>query len=409
MPAAVESAVARLRNSYLTGGVKADSSFDPNEAAALIKSVGGTDYEARMLSRKIVGESGGRPEAVGHDPGGTTGLGLWQLTTGVGNDDLIAKHGGPKAMLRPKPNARAALDLFRGGGGTESTLQRNWYAGDNPPGDPSLAAMTKPRKKDIQTIRAAGLNPKKIKQTVLNAQPFASGASPDVTKLINPKWDPDSDGHGLTILPKGISPVVKKWARKYDVTVGEAKAESGHVSPGHLVTGTATDLYPRENTPAGWDKLEKGLKVLETQGFEIGYGTNGVGQAWSNHGRGNHAHVEWVGQGSSTDAIKKLGGLTNAQVAQLEAGAGGGGGLLGGGSLASGGSVASGGRTTAEEAPPAPISTFQRGSNPLSARATLPAGIGELLSALQGGEPATEENLAGAIRNRERFRPRRGR
>jgi hypothetical protein len=58
------------------------------------------------------GESGYRPGAIGHDPGGTTGYGLWQITSGY-NDDIIAKYGGPKAMLNARTNALAARDVWR--------------------------------------------------------------------------------------------------------------------------------------------------------------------------------------------------------------------------------------------------------------------------------------------------------
>lgn len=319
----VLSSLRRVRAAR-ESGPRYGSTFDPDEAASLVRSVGGTKKEARDLSTKIIGESGGRPDAVGHDPGGTTGLGLWQMTTGVGNDDLIAKHGGTKAMLKPKPNARAALELYRG----SSNPMGNWYAPSNPPGDPKkVKPKVKPKPRDLKILAKAGVE---TPDASTSKRPFKkatakAASAKKASKIINPKWDPDEDGHGETFLAKGISPVVKRWSKKYNVRVGEAKADSGHVSPGHLEQGTATDLYPQEDSERGWDELEKGLKVLENLGFEVGYGTNGVGQAWSNHGRGNHAHVEWVGQGTSDDAIKKLGGLTDAQIRAIEASAGGGG------------------------------------------------------------------------------------
>lgn len=191
----------------------------------------------------------------------------------------------------------------------------------------------KPKPKDLKIVRKAGVA---VKQASTK-RPFKSAAKGGSAKIINPKWDPDDDGHGETFLAKGISPAVKKWSKKYNVRVGEAKADSGHVSPGHLVQGTATDVYPADDTEAGWDRLERGLKVLENMGFEVGYGTNGVGQAWANHGRHNHAHIEWVGQGTADDAIKKLAGLTEAQIAKIESGVGSGGTSTS--SASSGGSV----------------------------------------------------------------------
>jgi hypothetical protein len=57
------------------------------------------------------GESGYQPGAIGHDPGGTKGLGLWQITTKY-NDDIIEKFGGRKAMLDPVQNAKAAKAIY---------------------------------------------------------------------------------------------------------------------------------------------------------------------------------------------------------------------------------------------------------------------------------------------------------
>ena len=68
------------------------------------------------------GESGYRPAAHGYDPGGTEGLGLWQITTGY-NDELIAKYGGMQAMFNPWRNAQAAYELFVAAG---RTIQP-WY------------------------------------------------------------------------------------------------------------------------------------------------------------------------------------------------------------------------------------------------------------------------------------------
>jgi hypothetical protein len=58
------------------------------------------------------GESTYDPKAIGHDPGGTTGYGLFQITSGY-NDDIIAKYGGPHALLNAHTNALAARDVWR--------------------------------------------------------------------------------------------------------------------------------------------------------------------------------------------------------------------------------------------------------------------------------------------------------
>lgn len=210
-----------------------------------------------------------------------------------------------------------------------------------------------PRQKDIKTLVKAGIpvptpGAPKPKDT---SHPLATKRLKNSAKLISPKWDKGDDGHSPTVIAKAISPVVKAWSKKYNIDVGAGYDPNGpHVSPGHDVTGTATDVYPKQNTVAGWDELERGIEVLGKMGFEVGYDGSVPGtQNWPNHGRGNHAHIEWVGNGSSEDAIKKLGGLTGAQINKIESGAGGGGAVpsSGGTSGASGGTSATSGTTQA--------------------------------------------------------------
>ena len=67
--------------------------------------------DPRLMAAIALAESSGNPSAVGNDPGGTQGLGLWQITTGF-NDDLIAKYGGRNAMFNPLMNAKAAGDIL---------------------------------------------------------------------------------------------------------------------------------------------------------------------------------------------------------------------------------------------------------------------------------------------------------
>jgi hypothetical protein len=67
---------------------------------------------AHQMAMKALGESSGDPRAVGHDPGGSIGYGLWQITSPF-NRDLIAKYGGVNAMFNPIRNAMAAGDVFR--------------------------------------------------------------------------------------------------------------------------------------------------------------------------------------------------------------------------------------------------------------------------------------------------------
>lgn len=95
------------------------SSWDNNELATLAHVVG--MKSPGLMAQIAQGESGGNARAVGQDPGGTEGLGLWQITTGY-NDELIAKYGGRDAMFNPLMNARAAKEIL------DSNGLDAWYA-----------------------------------------------------------------------------------------------------------------------------------------------------------------------------------------------------------------------------------------------------------------------------------------
>jgi Transglycosylase SLT domain len=79
-----------------------------NSVARLAESVGLPGVTFAQIAK---GESGFNPRAVGHDPGGTQGLGLWQITTGY-NDDIIKQFGGRGAMFNPRTNALAAKAIY---------------------------------------------------------------------------------------------------------------------------------------------------------------------------------------------------------------------------------------------------------------------------------------------------------
>jgi TP901 family phage tail tape measure protein len=94
----------------LVGG---SSGWDNDELATLAHLV--RMQSPGYMAQKAQGESSGDRKARGNDAaagyGNTWGLGLWQITTGVGNEDIIAKHGGEDAMFHPYFNARAAKEI----------------------------------------------------------------------------------------------------------------------------------------------------------------------------------------------------------------------------------------------------------------------------------------------------------
>jgi len=88
---------------------------------------------------------------------------------------------------------------------------------------------------------------------------------------------------------------VENFISRYKANLTAAYNPGGHDSAGHNVTGTATDFVPG---PGGsWDLLERGLRFLVSKGLTVLYGSNGVGTPYPNHGRDNHAHVEWGSAG----------------------------------------------------------------------------------------------------------------
>ncbi len=132
--------------------------------------------------------------------------------------------------------------------------------------------------------------------------------------MVDPGWDPGSE-----TLASSIAQLVGEYAKRYDadITAGFDPG-GGHVSPGHNVTGTATDVVPRDGN---WDgAFAKGLEELASLGFEVGYDGSIPGtQSWPDHGRGNHAHIEWVGNGTAGDARQRLreflGGVSGSSTA----------------------------------------------------------------------------------------------
>ena len=76
------------------------------------------------MAQIAMGESGLHPgEIEPREASGAQGFGLWQITTGVGNDALINAHGGPRAMLNPVTCARVAKIYYDNAGHSV----RPWY------------------------------------------------------------------------------------------------------------------------------------------------------------------------------------------------------------------------------------------------------------------------------------------
>jgi hypothetical protein len=119
--------------------------------------------------------------------------------------------------------------------------------------------------------------------------------------MVDPSWD-----EGSETIAGSIAQLVAAYAKRFDIDITAGyDPGGGHVSPGHNTTGTATDVVPRDGN---WDgSFAKGLETLAGMGFEVGYDGSIPGtQNWPDHGRGNHAHIEWVGNGTGPDARQQL-------------------------------------------------------------------------------------------------------
>lgn len=121
--------------------------------------------------------------------------------------------------------------------------------------------------------------------------------------MVEPAGDP-----GAEVLNRSIAAPFARWAKTFgaDLTAGYDPG-GGHVSPGHNVTGTATDVVPLGGwTSAGTARFEQGLRALEGKVPQILYGTAGIGTPWPNHGRDNHAHIEWGGDASGVGGFAPI-------------------------------------------------------------------------------------------------------
>lgn len=138
---------------------------------------------------------------------------------------------------------------------------------------------------------------------------YAGGGMVDVPS------DPDHATDPNDSVAASIVGAVNSWVKRYRANITAAfDPGGGHVSPGHNVTGTATDVVPAGGWTSSATRLfEQGLHYLVGKGFEVLYDGRVGTIAYPNHGRGNHAHIEWVGNGTVPDAIAHLGGMAGLQ------------------------------------------------------------------------------------------------
>ena len=172
------------------------SHWDNDELASLAHAAG--MKSPGLMAQIANGESSGNPRAVGNDPGGTTGLGLWQITTGY-NDDVIAQFGGQDAMFNPLKNAQAAkVILDRQGVGA-------WYA---PPRGP--------RGKVINSLA----------QMLRRAMKTGGGGGAALGGADGKKKAPEWKGSGGTAVPPGQRPPTSEQVKAAHKAIKEANRKA---------------------------------------------------------------------------------------------------------------------------------------------------------------------------------------
>ena len=125
-----------------------------------------------------------------------------------------------------------------------------------------------------------------------------------------------TSGGGDDKVNAAIAPLLTAFFKKYGMKIhqGYGGSSTSSVSLGHTTTGTSTDVAPVNdawNNPKAYARFKKGIEVLTSLGFVVGYDGSIPGtETWPNHGFANHAHIEWVensdNYGIAPGARKKL-------------------------------------------------------------------------------------------------------
>lgn len=120
--------------------------------------------------------------------------------------------------------------------------------------------------------------------------------------VAQPAGDPGSE-----VVQAAYANEVSKFLRKFNMDLTQGYNPSGpSVSAGHNQLGVppSLDVVPLDGN---WDgAFAQGLKWALSQGMQVGYDGQYGTQSWSNHGEGNHAHIDWGGVGKG--ALAGIGG-----------------------------------------------------------------------------------------------------
>jgi hypothetical protein len=179
-----------------TGGVLQQGGrgkYNPAAAAALIRKVGGTEEEARILGAISQPESGGNPNA--HNPNAATGdnsYGLWQINMlGAMGPERRAKFGlrSNEELFNPETNARVALQMYR-----EAHGARDWS---------TYKAGSHRAYLDAASRGARSSNPEEFMGGAAAKAPFERGPrQTNEAAVPTPPRRPDRERHSARDLPR---------------------------------------------------------------------------------------------------------------------------------------------------------------------------------------------------------------
>ena len=279
----LKKAAKRATRTNLDRPFGPNETITPKDAARLAEAQG---LPGKTYAQIAQGESGLRPAATGHDPGGTVGKGLWQMTPGVQSaqtqsawNKIASKHKG--GYNNPVANAEMAKYLAGSGTGVSNYYGTGFVTSPNAhlKGGPAKAQKklsSKPIPKPLKRRAKEVLGKGKTKEIIQSAAP---STDPLTTKKLRQDV--------LSAIPKEY----RSEGRGDKRTPAENAAVGGSATSDHLTgqTSFAADL-PADNNLA--------IKIAKNLGME---GHTGIQEVvkdgvryqmiWQAAGHYDHVHL----------------------------------------------------------------------------------------------------------------------
>jgi hypothetical protein len=257
---------------FVGWGLAKGGRLSADDVARLAESVGLPGVTFAQIAK---GESGYNPRAVGHDPGGTEGLGLWQITTKY-NDDIIKRFGGREAMFNPRKNALAAKAIYDRQGikawyGTKYLTGRNLhYKGT---GGSTTSAKSGGGSKT--TAAADAIDPRLNFRTDASGHIFGGKNSPGLTRGRHGATSPTGAGQARAGTPLGNAVDELTMART-DLALSQYGRAKPVTMSSSVPLGQRVALQDREKVAKNqYAAATKEVRRLESKQKKYGLGPKG--------------------------------------------------------------------------------------------------------------------------------------